>query len=246
MLYTMYACGVLANSSVTAYTHTRGMLHEVLDDLFFFLLFNRILNPFRLAIYRFMKRSAGVLAAWSAMDVGAIHRGCRKLRTEREPAFPEWIYPTRPPPRQPTCLSSHPRGPPPLLSSCSSSPATRSTPQTAPALVVGFQTSILLSSYFLHHLSLQTYKPLISQTSVLVNMGGGVEGSTKSSYPVLAQRPVGQWISKLYKDRLHQFTSTGQYESQNLLALVWPLLPAYPPSFLAVRHVKLTAGCCPG
>lgn len=49
-------------------------------------------------------------------------------------------------------------------------------------------------------------------------MGGGDEGSTKSTYPVLAQRPVGQWISKLYKDRLHQFTSTGQYESQNLLA----------------------------
>ena len=38
-------------------------------------------------------------------------------------------------------------------------------------------------------------------------MGGGQDSSSKSSYPVLAPRPVGQWISKLYKDRLHQFTS---------------------------------------
>lgn len=49
-------------------------------------------------------------------------------------------------------------------------------------------------------------------------MGGGQDSPSGSSYPVLAPRPVGQWISKLYKDRLHQFTSTGQYESQNLLA----------------------------
>lgn len=49
-------------------------------------------------------------------------------------------------------------------------------------------------------------------------MGGGEDNSSKSSYPVLAPRPVGQWISKLYRDRLSQFTSRGQYESQNLLS----------------------------
>lgn len=49
-------------------------------------------------------------------------------------------------------------------------------------------------------------------------MGGGADSSVSGSYPVLAPRPVGQWISKLYKDRLNQFTSGGQYESQNLLA----------------------------
>ena len=49
-------------------------------------------------------------------------------------------------------------------------------------------------------------------------MGGGQDSSATSSYPVLAPRPVGQRITKLYKDRLNQFTSSGQYESQNLLA----------------------------
>lgn len=46
--------------------------------------------------------------------------------------------------------------------------------------------------------------------------------STNSSYPQLAVRPVGQWIAKLYRDRINQFTATGQYEEQNLLAYVFP------------------------
>ncbi|KAJ5769373.1 CAZyme family GH38 [Penicillium odoratum] len=36
--------------------------------------------------------------------------------------------------------------------------------------------------------------------------------------PVLAERPVGQRITKIYTDRLKQFTAKGQYEGQNLLS----------------------------
>ncbi|KAJ5917823.1 CAZyme family GH38 [Penicillium verhagenii] len=36
--------------------------------------------------------------------------------------------------------------------------------------------------------------------------------------PVLAERPVGQRITKIYTDRLKQFTDKGQYEGQNLLS----------------------------
>ncbi|KAJ5668475.1 uncharacterized protein N7477_007045 [Penicillium maclennaniae] len=39
-----------------------------------------------------------------------------------------------------------------------------------------------------------------------------------STLPRLAERPVGQRITKIYTDRLKQFTSTGQYEGQNLLS----------------------------
>ena len=52
-------------------------------------------------------------------------------------------------------------------------------------------------------------------------MGG--ETHTKpsgSSYPKMAAGPVGQQIHSIYKDRLGQFTSGGQYESQNLLGYV--------------------------
>ncbi|KAJ5111391.1 hypothetical protein N7532_001926 [Penicillium argentinense] len=38
------------------------------------------------------------------------------------------------------------------------------------------------------------------------------------SLPRLAERPVGQRITKIYTDRLKQFTSTGQYEGQNLVS----------------------------
>ncbi|KDN71121.1 putative glycosyl hydrolase family 38, partial [Colletotrichum sublineola] len=48
-------------------------------------------------------------------------------------------------------------------------------------------------------------------------MGGGREIKSKSSYPALASRPVGQWISNLYKDRINQFYSSGQWEKHNLL-----------------------------
>ncbi|KAJ5884878.1 CAZyme family GH38 [Penicillium taxi] len=36
--------------------------------------------------------------------------------------------------------------------------------------------------------------------------------------PVLAERPVGQRITKIYTDRLKQFTDAGQYKEQNLIS----------------------------
>lgn len=52
-------------------------------------------------------------------------------------------------------------------------------------------------------------------------MGGGEKLKSKSSYPTLAPRPVGQWISKIYKDRIKTFYSKGQYEKYNLQAYVF-------------------------
>lgn len=39
-----------------------------------------------------------------------------------------------------------------------------------------------------------------------------------TTLPRLAERPVGQRITKIYTDRLKQFTATGQYEGQNLVS----------------------------
>lgn len=44
--------------------------------------------------------------------------------------------------------------------------------------------------------------------------------SGSSSYPLMAVRPVGQKIPSIYRDRISQFTATGQYEEQNLWAFV--------------------------
>ena len=41
--------------------------------------------------------------------------------------------------------------------------------------------------------------------------------TASSSYPKMASGPVGQQIHNIYKDRLGQFTSRGQYEGQNLM-----------------------------
>ncbi|KAJ5114932.1 hypothetical protein NUU61_000691 [Penicillium alfredii] len=52
-------------------------------------------------------------------------------------------------------------------------------------------------------------------------MGGETPHLTPApatSLPRLAERPVGQRIIKIYTDRLRQFTSTGQYEGQNLVS----------------------------
>jgi alpha-mannosidase len=50
-------------------------------------------------------------------------------------------------------------------------------------------------------------------------MGGGtVPVFAESQYPRLAPAPVGQQIESIYRDRLNQFTSGGQYEGQNLLS----------------------------
>lgn len=47
---------------------------------------------------------------------------------------------------------------------------------------------------------------------------GGRESmdSKRSTYPQLVERPVGKQITKLYKDRLQQFTDQGQYKQQGL------------------------------
>ncbi|KAF2460046.1 putative alpha-mannosidase I [Lineolata rhizophorae] len=61
-------------------------------------------------------------------------------------------------------------------------------------------------------------------------------------FPRLAERPVGKQISSIYYDRLRQFTSTGQYESHNLMAKMyegrasgsdWVKLSVYSPPNLA-------------
>ena len=51
-------------------------------------------------------------------------------------------------------------------------------------------------------------------------MGGGDKAPplAGSEYPLLAPKPVGQRIENLYRDRISQFYSGGQYEKVNLLA----------------------------
>lgn len=50
-------------------------------------------------------------------------------------------------------------------------------------------------------------------------MGGGQpQASMSTSYPKLARLPVGKQISKIYEERLRQFTSDGQYASSSLLS----------------------------
>jgi len=53
-------------------------------------------------------------------------------------------------------------------------------------------------------------------------MGGDTNraGMATSSYPQLVKGPVGKQIEPLYRDRLNQFTSGGQYQGQNLLSYV--------------------------
>ena len=57
-------------------------------------------------------------------------------------------------------------------------------------------------------------------------MGGETAESAKlkSTYPKLSEKPIGQWIPNLYKDRISQFYSGGQYEGKNLKAYA-PLQP---------------------
>ena len=53
-------------------------------------------------------------------------------------------------------------------------------------------------------------------------MGGETTKNTRTltTYPIRAAHPVGKQIHGIYRDRLGQFTSSGQYETKNLLALV--------------------------
>ena len=53
-------------------------------------------------------------------------------------------------------------------------------------------------------------------------MGGEVPfRPAPPALPRLAERPVGQRINSIYTDRLKQFTSSGQYEGQNLISKYW-------------------------
>jgi len=54
-----------------------------------------------------------------------------------------------------------------------------------------------------------------------VNMGGETQiRATSSSLPKVSAGPVGQQIHSIYKDRLGQFTGSGQYEPENLRGYV--------------------------
>ncbi|KAL8898042.1 MAG: hypothetical protein Q9192_002274 [Flavoplaca navasiana] len=52
-------------------------------------------------------------------------------------------------------------------------------------------------------------------------MGGGKPQMPSSSLPKLVPGPVGQQIHSIYQERLGQFTSNGQYSSQNLQAAMY-------------------------
>ncbi|UQC80066.1 glycosyl hydrolase family 38 [Colletotrichum lupini] len=85
----------------------------------------------------------------------------------------------------------------------------------------------------------QSEDRLLDSFAGQTTMGGGKELKSKSSYPALASRPVGQWISKLYKDRINQFYSTGQWEKHNLLAMMTEGTASGEP------HVKLSVWDAP-
>ncbi|KAL2270134.1 hypothetical protein VTJ83DRAFT_2318 [Remersonia thermophila] len=62
----------------------------------------------------------------------------------------------------------------------------------------------------------------------------------KSDYPLRAPKPVGQMISKIYRDRISQFYSGGQYEHQNLRAMIKEAVASGEP------HVRLSVWHAPG
>lgn len=53
-------------------------------------------------------------------------------------------------------------------------------------------------------------------------MGGGDPSQVKpqADYPIRAPKPVGQLIPRIYKDRISQFTARGQWEHNNLIAMM--------------------------
>ncbi|KAI1872893.1 uncharacterized protein JN550_003767 [Neoarthrinium moseri] len=61
-----------------------------------------------------------------------------------------------------------------------------------------------------------------------------------SNYPAQATGPVGKRISKIYKERITQFYSTGQWEKQNLLAMMYEGKASGDP------HVRLWTWKAPG
>ncbi|MCJ1301122.1 Glycoside hydrolase, 38 vacuolar alpha mannosidase [Hypocenomyce scalaris] len=71
-------------------------------------------------------------------------------------------------------------------------------------------------------------------------MGGETQRrASGSSYPKLSAGPVGKQIQGIYKDRLGQFTSGGQYESQYLLGAM------YEGRASGEGHVKLSVYSVP-
>ncbi|RWA11413.1 hypothetical protein EKO27_g3703 [Xylaria grammica] len=54
--------------------------------------------------------------------------------------------------------------------------------------------------------------------------------SIAAEYPVRAPAPVGKRISKIYKERIEQFYSKGQWEKQNLLAMMFEGVASGPPN----------------
>ncbi|EAQ92744.1 hypothetical protein CHGG_00979 [Chaetomium globosum CBS 148.51] len=72
-------------------------------------------------------------------------------------------------------------------------------------------------------------------------MGGEtrVQKGPRSDYPLRAPKPVGQMISKIYKERISQFYSSGQYEHENLRAMMNEAVVSGEP------HVQLSVWHAP-
>ncbi|KAI1489751.1 glycosyl hydrolases family 38 N-terminal domain-containing protein [Biscogniauxia mediterranea] len=73
-------------------------------------------------------------------------------------------------------------------------------------------------------------------------MGGEttVPKGIAAEYPAQAPGPVGKRISKIYKERIQQFYSSGQWEKRNLLAMMFEGVASGPP------HVQLWTWPAPG
>ncbi|KAK9421683.1 putative alpha-mannosidase [Seiridium unicorne] len=84
--------------------------------------------------------------------------------------------------------------------------------------------------------------------STTTTMGGERDTHSKlasaavstSNYPAQAAGPVGKRISKIYKERISQFYSTGQWENQNLRAMM------YEGKASGAPHVQLSTWAAPG
>ncbi|KAL3423580.1 glycosyl hydrolase family 38 [Phlyctema vagabunda] len=61
----------------------------------------------------------------------------------------------------------------------------------------------------------------------------------KSTYPKLADHPVGQWIPSIYKSRIGSFYGGGQYETKNLRGMMYEGVASGSP------HVKLSVWDAP-
>ncbi|KAK4165681.1 alpha-mannosidase [Cladorrhinum sp. PSN259] len=66
---------------------------------------------------------------------------------------------------------------------------------------------------------------------------GPFRDGPQSDYPTLAPKPVGQLITKIYKDRINQLMSTGQWENVNLRAMLNEAIVSGEPDVqLSVWH----------